>query len=650
MRVSSVTTVEQLQRTLECLRQVEIGLTVLAGVGFVITAIALSPPAATLTFGGYFVTMTVAQSLGVSPVQLLAHGLGRILGIELLGGAGAVAGFGDYSLKVQSTNPDVLAFDFAANGDLEFHFGRSEPTAFVWTLMEGDTPIGSLVLPYTPRAAPVLPVLSADRAVLEELYHATNGPNWARNTNWLTDAALGEWHGVETDSTGRVTSLELTENNLSGPIPSELGNLANLELLALNHNDLRGSIPAEIGNLASLQELFLAYTNVSGPIPAEIGNLTNLEWLAISFNDNLNGPIPVELGKLANLKALGLGFNDLSGPIPIELGNLTNLEELLLGANDLSGPIPIELGNLTNLEYLLLTENDLSGPIPAALGNLPNLFHLYLSENNLNGPVPDELGNLTRLRVLLLDSNDLSEPLPSSMTNLRQLGDLRIDDNAGLCAPADAVFQEWLATLREFRGNTCGEDEPVTVPGAPPGLTLAASDAALAASWTGAGERRRLGHHRLQGAVEIRRRGLGPDYPRGLDDDDRAPHCRPDQRRQLHRARRRGERGGDRRMVQRGDGHAGDAGSGTASGGRGGAHAATAVRAGGDGWSASAAELKGIRLHPSETGAGAKRYGAAKRLGERLRGGWRGRTRAGRSAGPRRRVGIAGTSTPPGWP
>ena len=114
----------------------------------------------TLGLGGFFVTMTLAQAAGTSPVEALANGLGRILGIEITGGAGAVAGFGDYSLKVQSTNPDVLAFDFAANGDLEFHFGRSEPAAFVWTLMEGDTPIGSLVLPYTPSAAPVpaLPV------------------------------------------------------------------------------------------------------------------------------------------------------------------------------------------------------------------------------------------------------------------------------------------------------------------------------------------------------------------------------------------------------------------------------------------------------------------------------------------------------------
>ena len=175
MRVSSVTTVE-LQRTLECLRQGEIGLTVLAGVGFVITAIALSPPAATLTFGGFFVTMTVAQSLGLSPVQILARALGWILGTEFPVGAGAVAGFGDYSLKVQSTNPDVLAFDFAANGDLEFHFGRSEPTAFVWTLMEGDTPIGSLVLPYTPRAAPPVDTTAPTVMITSAASEPVSGP------------------------------------------------------------------------------------------------------------------------------------------------------------------------------------------------------------------------------------------------------------------------------------------------------------------------------------------------------------------------------------------------------------------------------------------------------------------------------------------
>ena len=448
MRVSSVTPVEQLQRTLECLRQAEIGLTVLAGVGFVIAAIALSPPAATLTFGGYFVTMTVAQSLGVSPVQLLAHGLGRILGIELLGGAGAVAGFGDYSLKVQSTNPDVLAFDFAANGDLEFHFGRSEPTAFVWTLMEGDTPIGSLVLPYTPRAAPVTPVLSADRAALEELYHATNGPNWSNNTNWLTDAALREWYGVETDANGRVTSLRLGANELNGPIPSSLENLSKLVRLEVDYNNaLSGPIPSSLGNLLELEYLDLSVNALGGPIPSVLGNLSNLEVLALAGNE-LRGPIPSSLGNLLDLEYLGLGGNALSGPIPSVLGNLSNLEVLALAGNELRGPIPSSLGNLSNLHQLYLFGNELSGSIPSSLGNLSRsrLVDLYLSDNALSGPIPDNLGNLSNLYRLYLSDNALSGPIPDNLGNLSNLHDLYLSDNA-LSGPISSARETYPTSI-----------------------------------------------------------------------------------------------------------------------------------------------------------------------------------------------------------
>ena len=43
-----------------------------------------------------------------------------------------------------------------------------------------------------------------DRAALVALYEATDGPNWVNAENWLTDAPLGDWYGVDTDASGRV--------------------------------------------------------------------------------------------------------------------------------------------------------------------------------------------------------------------------------------------------------------------------------------------------------------------------------------------------------------------------------------------------------------------------------------------------------------
>ena len=182
------------------------------------------------------------------------------------------------------------------------------------------TPIAPTIIPAaTP--APTPAAISPDRAVLEALYNATDGPNWRNNDRWLSDRPIGEWSDVTTDDEGRVIELVLWSNELSGEIPSELGNLANLEILDLGGNEL------------------------SGEIPPELGKLESLEVLDLNGNE-LSGEIPPELGKLESLEVLHLGGNELSGEIPLELGKLESLEVLLLTGNQLSGCVPEDLGDV----------------------------------------------------------------------------------------------------------------------------------------------------------------------------------------------------------------------------------------------------------------------------------------------------------------
>ena len=65
-----------------------------------------------------------------------------------------------------------------------------------------------------------------DRAALVALYNATGGENWTNNTNWLSSAPIQEWWGVASNRRdGVVTSLYIPNNNLTGSIPPELGEL-----------------------------------------------------------------------------------------------------------------------------------------------------------------------------------------------------------------------------------------------------------------------------------------------------------------------------------------------------------------------------------------------------------------------------------------
>ena len=86
------------------------------------------------------------------------------------------------------------------------------------------------------------------RDALVALYNATNGSGWKNNENWLSEAPLDQWYGVFTDCDGTLTHLSLTDNQITGPIPSWLGNLSNLRHLELAGNQITEPIPSWLGN------------------------------------------------------------------------------------------------------------------------------------------------------------------------------------------------------------------------------------------------------------------------------------------------------------------------------------------------------------------------------------------------------------------
>ena len=81
--------------------------------------------------------------------------------------------------------------------------------------------------------AEVTEIPQAECEALVALYNSTNGPNWSSNTGWLVTNTPCAWAGIDC-SMGHVVRLDLGSNQLSGPIPAELGNLANLTWLNLS--------------------------------------------------------------------------------------------------------------------------------------------------------------------------------------------------------------------------------------------------------------------------------------------------------------------------------------------------------------------------------------------------------------------------------
>lgn len=324
---------------------------------------------------------------------------------------------------------------------------------------------------------------------LVRLYNSTNGSEWKSKAHWLSQAPLGAWYGVTADEDGRITGLDLSDNNLSGSLPSSLSKLKDLTTIDISNNTgLTGPLPQSLTRL-SIESLLMGGTDLCAS--AETGfqnwlqgitdtngisactsvnpdrevlvtfyNATNglnwtdntnwlsseplNEWYGVStdanqrvvsldlFENNLLGTLPIELGQLESLEKLHLSFNGgLSGPIPRELGDLENLRRLDLLYCNISGSIPPELGRLTNLEFLNLSNNSttLTGPLPSELGQLTKLRDLSLGGNGFTGSIPREIGQLAELVNLRLARNTLSGSIPKELGQLTNLKWLELYEN-----------------------------------------------------------------------------------------------------------------------------------------------------------------------------------------------------------------------------
>jgi len=278
---------------------------------------------------------------------------------------------------------------------------------------------------------------SQERAAIIALYNSTDGDNWQRKTNWKGNnnepdgfsqiGSEGTWEGVKVEN-DHVVQLTLGWNNMTGPLPTELGSLPQLSKLEFPSNHISGSIPATLGNLGNLSNISLINNQLSGYIPPELGNLVKLSWLELT-NNNLSGAIPSQLGNLAALEYLYMQNNDLTGTIPAEFKKLQNLQALVLLNNQLSGSIPKELGQMASLRVLYLGGNELSGTVPIELGNLSKLVALALESNHFSGKIPSQIGNLTNLGLLKLQGNDFIGDIPPSFKNLSNLEELDLSNN-----------------------------------------------------------------------------------------------------------------------------------------------------------------------------------------------------------------------------
>src|SRR4030042_4434665 len=103
-----------------------------------------------------------------------------------------------------------------------------------------DTPaMPTLTLEQSRTASSINEIPQTEREALVALYNSTGGNNWTDNTNWWVTNTPSNWYGL-TVSDRHIIRIKLSDNQLTGTIPLEIGNLNALESLDFNNNEISG--------------------------------------------------------------------------------------------------------------------------------------------------------------------------------------------------------------------------------------------------------------------------------------------------------------------------------------------------------------------------------------------------------------------------
>ncbi|CAI0442195.1 unnamed protein product [Linum tenue] len=271
-----------------------------------------------------------------------------------------------------------------------------------------------------------------DRIALLQIKNCTTNDPDGFFSSWNDSLHFCSWPGVQCSRHGsdeRVTSLDLSELDLVGTLPPQVGNLSFLRFINIENNTFHGRIPPQLGNLVLLQHFNATGNSFTGPIPANLSRCSKLRILMLSSN-KLRGKIPVQLGSLSKLEILRIGQNNLTGSLPASLGNLSQLVNFGAAYNNLVGRIPESFGRLSKLSIIAAGINQLSGEIPPSLYNLSTIHIMTFTFNKLEGRLPENIGfTLRDIGYFAVSENDLVGSIPESLCNASRLVDINMNMN-----------------------------------------------------------------------------------------------------------------------------------------------------------------------------------------------------------------------------
>ena len=276
------------------------------------------------------------------------------------------------------------------------------PTAYNTTTLYNTTPQTYMTTQYpTTTQTYMTPQSQAMQNIAIKLLKAEKLP-----LNWNTD---GSDPTTWTNPAGIIFNNKLiTQINLMYFIESvdisiftDLYIITSLTSIDLSQCELSGTLPDSWSSLTLLQYLGLSYNQLSGPLPSSWSSMTLLTYLNL-FSNELTGTLPISWSSLTLLNTLDLAKNQVTGHLPDSWSSMTQMNYLALFYNQLTGSLPDSWAGMTNLQYLWLYNNQLTGTLPISWSSMTNLQYLFLYDNQLTGTLPSSWSSMILLTRLVI--------------------------------------------------------------------------------------------------------------------------------------------------------------------------------------------------------------------------------------------------------
>ncbi|XP_030493033.2 receptor like protein 27 [Cannabis sativa] len=261
-----------------------------------------------------------------------------------------------------------------------------------------------------------------------------------------------------------ILVLDLSNNNFSGEFPLCSSSMISDTMLVLNlrNNSFRGTIPFQCQQESELRMVDFSHNQFQGKLQRPVMACMNLEYLDFSFN-KLTDVFPTWLGSFPQLKVVLIRENKFHGVIEKPQNTASEfpmLQIIDMSHNYFTGALPSEYMSfwyamkdfkITNLTYMKAMENltlNTNAIAPRELGEydysttfvlksvathygkIPiNLAVIDLSSNNFSGKIPEIIGSLKALYSLNLSNNALTGHIPPLLGTLRELESIDLSQN-----------------------------------------------------------------------------------------------------------------------------------------------------------------------------------------------------------------------------